>query len=143
MPVVADALDPDQVEAPRDHPLRRAAERQPERFRLGADDAQVVDPSQQLAWADGEMIRGLVEGARVLFTNEYEHALPLQKTGWTGDEVLARVGTWVTTRAADGVLVERAGARLALSRDHTVVALAGSTGIDSTSEVYVTLRSRR
>jgi adenosine kinase len=68
-----------------------------------------ADPSQQLAWADGEMIRELVAGADVLFTNEYEAALLLQKTGWSADEVLARVGTWVTTRAADGVLVRREG----------------------------------
>src|SRR4051794_27561335 len=71
--------------------------------------AFVADPSQQLAWADGDMIRSLVEGADLLFTNEYEAALLLQKTGWTDGEVLARVGTWVTTRAADGVLVRRAG----------------------------------
>ncbi|MGY1623267.1 carbohydrate kinase family protein [Geodermatophilus sp. SYSU D00965] len=69
-----------------------------------------ADPSQQLAWADGEMIRELVDGAELLFTNEYESALLLQKTGWTAGEVLARVGVWVTTRAADGVLVRQAGA---------------------------------
>jgi len=69
----------------------------------------VADPSQQLAWADGSMIRDLVAGADVLFTNEYESALLLQKTGWSVDEVLERVGTWVTTRAAEGVLVRRAG----------------------------------
>jgi adenosine kinase len=68
-----------------------------------------ADPSQQLAWADGGMIRSLVAGAEVLFTNEYEAALLCQKTGWTTDEVLSRVGTWVTTRAADGVLVRQAG----------------------------------
>jgi adenosine kinase len=68
-----------------------------------------ADPSQQLAWADGEMIRSLVHGAEVLFTNEYEAALLCQKTGWTVDDVLQRVGTWVTTRAAEGVLVRRAG----------------------------------
>jgi adenosine kinase len=68
-----------------------------------------ADPSQQIAWADGEMIRSLVHGAEILFTNEYEAALLCQKTGWTPDEVLARVGTWVTTRAADGVLVRQAG----------------------------------
>jgi adenosine kinase len=68
----------------------------------------VADPSQQLAWADGELIRNLVDGAEVLVTNEYEAALLLQKTGWTADEVLTRVGTWVTTRAAEGVLVRRA-----------------------------------
>jgi adenosine kinase len=68
-----------------------------------------ADPSQQLAWADGALIRNLVDGAEVLFTNEYEAALLLQKTGWTADEVLARVGCWVTTRAAEGVVVRRAG----------------------------------
>jgi adenosine kinase len=71
--------------------------------------AFAADPSQQLAWADGEMIRELVDGAELLFTNEYESALLLQKTGWTAEEVLARVGVWVTTRAADGVLVRQAG----------------------------------
>lgn len=66
-----------------------------------------ADPSQQLAWADGEMIRDLVDGAEVLFSNEYEAALLLQKTGWTDAEVLSRVGTWVTTRGAEGILVRR------------------------------------
>ena len=68
-----------------------------------------ADPSQQLAWADGQMIRSLVHGADVLFTNEYESALLCQKTGWTVEQVLDRVGTWVTTRASEGVLVRRAG----------------------------------
>jgi adenosine kinase len=66
-----------------------------------------ADPSQQLAWADGEMIRSLVDGAEILFTNEYESHLLMQKTGWSADEVLARVSTWVTTRAAEGVLVRQ------------------------------------
>ncbi|MPQ97695.1 carbohydrate kinase family protein [Modestobacter sp. I12A-02628] len=69
----------------------------------------MADPSQQLAWADGEMVRTLVDGADLLFTNEYEAGLLLQKTGWTADEVLAKVGTWVTTRAAHGTMVRRAG----------------------------------
>jgi adenosine kinase len=72
--------------------------------------AFAADPSQQLAWADGEMIRDLVDGAHLLFTNEYESHLLQQKTGWDVDEVLARVGTWITTRAAEGVLVRQADA---------------------------------
>ena len=72
--------------------------------------AFAADPSQQLAWADGEMIRDLVDGADLLFTNEYESHLLQQKTGWDVDEVLSRIGTWVTTRAADGILVRQAGA---------------------------------
>src|SRR3712207_9330556 len=59
--------------------------------------------------ADGGMIRGLVDGADLLFTNEYESHLLQQKTGWDADEVLSRVGTWVTTRAAEGILVRQAG----------------------------------
>src|SRR5215210_3940358 len=42
----------------------------------------LADPSQQLAFGDGQMIRDLVEGADLLFTNEYEAALLCQKTEW-------------------------------------------------------------
>ena len=41
----------------------------------------VADPSQQLAWGDGPMIRSLIEGATYLVTNEYESHLVEQKTG--------------------------------------------------------------
>src|SRR4051794_32076362 len=42
-----------------------------------------ADPSQQLARMDGAEIRGLVEGAAYLLTNDYEWELLLRKTGWT------------------------------------------------------------
>ena len=71
--------------------------------------AFVADPSQQLAWSDGPTIKRLVEGARYLFNNEYEAALIEQKTGWSADEVLERVGTRVTTLGARGSRIERAG----------------------------------
>ncbi len=69
----------------------------------------VADPSQQLAFGDGELIRELIDGAAILFSNEYETALIEQKTGWTADEVLSRVGTWVVTLGARGVRVKRQG----------------------------------
>ncbi|MDN5768446.1 MAG: carbohydrate kinase family protein [Humibacillus sp.] len=69
----------------------------------------IADPSQQLAFADGPTIRGLVDGAEFLFTNEYEAHLTEQKTGWTHDEILSRVGTRVITRGADGATIERRG----------------------------------
>ncbi|MEU9224278.1 carbohydrate kinase family protein [Streptomyces massasporeus] len=68
----------------------------------------IADPSQQLARLDGGEIRELVDGADHLFTNEYEHGLLLAKTGWTRDEVLQRVGTWVTTLGEKGSRIERA-----------------------------------
>jgi adenosine kinase len=70
----------------------------------------IADPSQQLAFGDGEMIRDLIDGAAILFSNEYESALIEQKTGWSADEIRSRVGTWVVTLGAEGVRVEREGA---------------------------------
>ena len=67
-----------------------------------------ADPSQQLARMDGPGLRELVGGARYLFTNEYEHALLNEKTGWDDEEVLARVGCWVTTCGPAGVRIQRA-----------------------------------
>jgi adenosine kinase len=71
--------------------------------------AFAADPSQQLAFSDGPTIRRLVEGATYLFTNEYEAALTEQKTGWTPEQILDRVGTRVTTLGAKGSRIERAG----------------------------------
>jgi adenosine kinase len=68
----------------------------------------IADPSQQLARMEGPQIRRLVDGASLLFANDYEKALVETKTGWTDEQVLRRVGTRVTTLGPDGVLVERA-----------------------------------
>ncbi|MFJ4342816.1 carbohydrate kinase family protein [Streptomyces sp. NPDC088915] len=69
--------------------------------RLGIPVA--ADPSQQLARLDAEQVRSLVEGARYLFTNAYESALLMERTGWSEEEVLRRVGTWAVTHGAGGV----------------------------------------
>jgi adenosine kinase len=68
-----------------------------------------ADPSQQLAFADGATIRALIDGAAYLFSNEYEAALTEQKTGWTAEEILERVGVRVTTLGAQGVRIEAKG----------------------------------
>ncbi|MFE4263109.1 carbohydrate kinase family protein [Streptomyces sp. NPDC056883] len=68
-----------------------------------------ADPSQQLARLDGGQVRDLVDGATWLFTNEYEAALLRERTGWSRDEILAAVGTWVTTLGEKGVRIESAG----------------------------------
>jgi adenosine kinase len=90
---------------------------------VGADDPQamarhtdecrsrgipfIADPSQQLAFSDGPGIRALIDGASILFTNEYEAHLTEQKTGWDHEEILERVGTRVITRGSDGVTIHR------------------------------------
>jgi adenosine kinase len=69
----------------------------------------VADPSQQLARMSGTDVRTLVDGATLLFTNEYETSLLLKVTGWTADDVLDRVGQWVMTQGPDGVRIEGRG----------------------------------
>ncbi len=71
--------------------------------------AVAADPSQQLARLDGDQTRRLVDGAHLLFTNAYESALLQERTGWSEYEVLGRVGTWITTRGAEGVTIARHG----------------------------------
>ena len=69
----------------------------------------IADPSQQLAFSEGALIRELVDGAALLFSNEYESHLIESKTGWSADDVLDRVGVQVTTLGARGVRVQGRG----------------------------------
>ena len=88
-----------------------------------------ADPSQQLARADGDMVRSMVDGAAFLFTNEYEARLLLQKSEWTHAEVLSRVGCWVVTRGADGATIERADADVISIGVVTPGRIADPTGV--------------
>jgi adenosine kinase len=64
-----------------------------------------ADPSQQLPRLDRDACRTLIDGAKFLFTNEYEWELLTRKTGWDADEIMRRVGVRVTTRADKGCLL--------------------------------------
>jgi len=70
----------------------------------------IADPSQQLAFSDGELIRDLIDGAAYLFSNEYESHMIEAKTGWSAEEILERVGVQVTTLGKDGVKIQQRGA---------------------------------
>jgi adenosine kinase len=94
---------------------------EPEYVLIGADDpdgmlrhteecrqrgyAFIADPSQQLAFGEGDLIRRLIDGATLLFSNEYESHLIESKTGWSAADVLDRVGTQVVTLGKDGVRI--------------------------------------
>ena len=72
--------------------------------------AFAADPSQQLARLSGDEIRKLIDGAKYLFTNDYEWDLMLSKTGWSEADVMVQVGLRVTTLGAKGVdVVNRDG----------------------------------
>jgi adenosine kinase len=64
-----------------------------------------ADPSQQLAFLDGEATRALVDGAAYLFTNDYEAALIQSRTGWSEQDISERVTTRVVTHGKDGATV--------------------------------------
>jgi adenosine kinase len=87
----------------------------------------VADPSQQLAFARGDLIRQLVDGATYLFTNEYEASLTEQKTGWSSNELQGRVGTRVITLGKEGVRIQRSG-----EEPIEVRALDGVTAVEPT-----------
>jgi adenosine kinase len=63
----------------------------------------VADPSQQITRMDGPALRALIEGAELLFTNDYEKSLLESKTGLSESEVMARVDVRVTTLGSKGV----------------------------------------
>jgi len=110
---------------------------------IGADDPEAMfrhtaacaragipfaaDPSQQLPRMDAGQTRALVDGAAYLFSNEYELAMIEQKTGWGAAEIGEHVRVQVTTLAADGARIIRAG-----QAPITVRAIPGVEAVDPT-----------
>ncbi|MEO9238477.1 MAG: PfkB family carbohydrate kinase, partial [Jatrophihabitantaceae bacterium] len=62
-----------------------------------------ADPSQQIARMSGDDLHSLIEGAELLFTNEYEKNLLESKAGLTEADVHAQVAVRVTTQGKRGV----------------------------------------
>ncbi|MBO9520703.1 MAG: carbohydrate kinase family protein [Nocardioidaceae bacterium] len=105
-PIVERVGDPDYVLIGADDPdgmLRHTEECRQRGY------AFIADPSQQLAFGEGDLIRQLIEGATLLFSNEYESHLIESKTGWSAEDVLDRVGTQVITLGKDGVRIVAKG----------------------------------
>jgi adenosine kinase len=117
-PIVAHAGPPDYVLIAADDPegmLRHTRECRQRGFPF------IADPSQQLAFSEGDLIRDLIDGATYLFSNEYESHMIESKTGWSAEEVLDRVGTKVTTLGPDGVRIS--------SRDAEPVEVKATPGV--------------
>lgn len=88
----------------------------------------VADPSQQLASLSGPEVRDLIDGAALLFTNQYEASLLMRATEWSAREVLDRVGHWITTCGSRGVRIESQSRRDMI----TISAVPTSIEIDPT-----------
>jgi adenosine kinase len=87
---VISAYDPDSM-------VQHSAECREHGLRFAAD------PSQQIARMSGDQMLGLIEGADLLFTNDYEKSLLQSKTGLTEADVLNMVNVRVTTLGSRGV----------------------------------------
>lgn len=88
--VVISAYDPDSM-------VQHTRECRDRGYRFAAD------PSQQIARMSGEQLSQLIEGADILFTNEYEKSLLESKTGLSEADIRAQVNIQVTTLGKDGV----------------------------------------
>lgn len=70
----------------------------------------VADPSQQLSSMTADEIHHLLDGAAMLFNNEYESALIHERTGLTDEQILERVPVRVTTLGSKGAVIHQRGA---------------------------------
>jgi len=87
---VISAYDPDAM-------VQHSAECRDNGFRFAAD------PSQQIARMSGEQMIALIEGADLLFTNDYEKNLLESKSGRTEADIRAMVNVQITTLGSKGV----------------------------------------
>jgi len=74
--------------------------------------AFAADPSQQIARMSGSELVSLIDGASLLFTNEYEKSLLESKTGLSEGEIMQRVDVRVTTLGSRGVEITGRGVDL-------------------------------
>jgi len=119
-PIVARVGEPDYVLIGADDPdgmLRHTEECRQRGYPF------IADPSQQLAFGEGDLIRRLIEGATLLFSNEYESHLIESKTGWSAADILSRVGTQVVTLGKDGVRILSDGDQVEVAANKDVHAV--------------------
>lgn len=72
------------------------------------------DPSQQVAFLDGDSLRQSIPGAFFLLGNEYELALIQRKTGWSFAEIRNQVQNLVVTHGAKGSTVYAGDAEISV-----------------------------
>ncbi|HZC72054.1 MAG TPA: carbohydrate kinase family protein [Jatrophihabitans sp.] len=87
--------------------VRHSAECRDRGYRFAAD------PSQQIARMSGEELYKLVDGAELLFTNDYEKSLLKSKTNLAEEDLLGMVDVRVTTLGSKGVEIVGRGVEYA------------------------------
>jgi adenosine kinase len=62
----------------------------------------IFDPGQALPLFNGEEFRNFIENATYVSVNDYESQLLSERTGWTPEQIAARVSAYIVTRGAEG-----------------------------------------
>jgi adenosine kinase len=65
----------------------------------------IFDPGQGLPLFDGGDLRSFIEQASALALNDYEFQLVSERTGWSEDEIAARLQALIVTHGAQGSLL--------------------------------------
>lgn len=72
----------------------------------------IFDPGQGLPMFNGDELRALVNQATWVAVNDYEASLLSERTGWSAEQIGARVKALVVTRGAAGSWIYAEGRRL-------------------------------
>ncbi len=72
----------------------------------------MFDPGQGLPMFNGEELRAFIEKAAYVAVNDYEGSMLSERTGWSAEEIAARVEALIVTRGAEGSWIYTAGQKL-------------------------------
>ncbi len=74
----------------------------------------IFDPGQGLPMFNGEELRALVEQASYVAVNDYEGSMLSERTGWTAEQIAARVKALIVTRGGEGSWIYANGEKLSV-----------------------------
>lgn len=74
----------------------------------------VFDPGQGLPMFSGEELRHFIELATWVAANDYESRLLCERTGWSEQEIAARVSALIVTRGASGSVITTAAGTISI-----------------------------
>jgi adenosine kinase len=92
----------------------------------------LYDPSQQVARLTGEDLARGVDGAAALIANDYEMGILTQKTGWSAEEIEARVPVVIATHGAEGSTITAPVGRTSAGRREIPAARLEGEALDPT-----------
>ena len=92
----------------------------------------LYDPSQQVARLTGEDLARGLDGAAALIANDYEMGILTQKTGWSAEEIEARVPVVIATHGAEGSTITDSAGRTSPGRRNIPAARLEGEALDPT-----------